>query len=88
MRPVSYDILTIAKDHKKLTRRDPCELSLYLIPAGPIGGRLQMPYRRVSYPEQCWYIVRFWLREKIRKDKPNASKTPKAVRIPRVPKSD
>ena len=47
-----------------------------------------MPYRRVSYPEQCWYNVRFWLREKIRKDKPNAPKTQKAVRIPRVPKSD
>ena len=29
-----------------------------------------------------------WLREKIRKDKPNAQKTQKAVRIPRVPKSD
>ena len=25
-----------------------------------------MSYRKVGYLEQCWYIIRYWLREKFR----------------------
>lgn len=47
-----------------------------------------MSYRKVTYLEQCWYILRFWLREKIRKDDPHAKKTEASVRVSRMPKSD
>lgn len=47
-----------------------------------------MGYRKVTYLEQCWYILRFWLREKIRKEDPHAEKTEAPVRISRMPKSD
>ena len=50
--------------------------------------RCRMSYRKVTYLEQCWYILRFWLREKIRKDDPDAKKTEASVRVPRMPKSD
>lgn len=47
-----------------------------------------MSYRKVTYLEQCWYILRFWLLEKIRKEYPNAKKTKSSVRVPQMPKSD
>ena len=47
-----------------------------------------MSYRKVTYLEQCWYILRFWLGEKIRKDDLHAKKTEASVRPPRMPKSD
>ena len=47
-----------------------------------------MSYRKVTYLEQCWYNLRFWLRERIGKEGPNAKKTEASVRIPRMPKSD
>ncbi len=28
-----------------------------------------MPYRRVSYLEQCWYLIQFKLRELLGKEK-------------------
>ena len=31
-----------------------------------------MSYRKVTYIEQCWYIFKFWLKEKFkRKEKPH-----------------
>ena len=47
-----------------------------------------MSYRKVTYLEQCWYILRFWLREKAGKEGPYAKKTKTPVRVPRLPKSD
>lgn len=41
-----------------------------------------MGYRKVAYLEQCWYILRFWLRG------PYAKKTKAPVRLPRMRKSD
>lgn len=26
-----------------------------------------MPYRRVGYLEQCWYIVSYWLKSKFKR---------------------
>lgn len=26
-----------------------------------------MSYRKVGYLERCWYIIRYWLREKFRR---------------------
>ena len=25
-----------------------------------------MGYRKVTYTEQCWYILKFWIKEKLR----------------------
>lgn len=25
-----------------------------------------MAYRKVTYTEQCWYIIKFWIKEKLR----------------------
>ena len=35
----------------------------------PDGRSRHMSYRKVSYAEQCWYIVKFWLRDLFRKRK-------------------
>ena len=33
-----------------------------------------MSYRKVSYLEQCWYIVQCWLRMKLQKTKEDKKK--------------
>lgn len=40
-----------------------------------------MPYRKVGYLEQCWYIVRYKLREVLRKDDHHAKKAEAPVRV-------
>ena len=47
-----------------------------------------MPYRKVGYMEQCWYIVRYKIREVFRKEKCNAVKTQTSVRVSRLPQTD
>lgn len=47
-----------------------------------------MPYRKVGYIEQCWYIVRYKIREIFWKEKCNAVKTQTSVCVPRLPPTD
>lgn len=47
----------------------------------------RLPYRKVTYTEQCWYILRFWLRRLLRKKDRHAKKTDASVRVPRMPKT-
>jgi hypothetical protein len=47
-----------------------------------------VPYRKVGYMEQCWYIIRWKVREVFGKEKIHAKKTETAVRVSGLPQSD
>lgn len=48
----------------------------------------RLPYRKVTYTEQCWYILRFWFRRLLRKKGRHAKETDASVRVPRMPKTN
>ena len=48
-----------------------------------------MAYRKVGYLEQCWYIIRYWLRDLFRRKKRSrAEETEETVLLSRLSKSD
>ena len=47
-----------------------------------------MPYRKVGYMEQCWYIIRWKVREVFGKEKIHAKKTETSVRVSGLPQPD
>ena len=67
MAPLPYDIITIAKIIRNgLTGVISWGFSYAQTEVIPMG------YRKVSYAEQIWYIIRYKLRELLRKEERNA----------------
>lgn len=67
MRAAHNGIIIIGEDHRELTRGNPRGLSL--CSPTPDGRSRAMAYRKVGYLEQCWYIIRYKLRELFRRRK-------------------